>query len=234
MSILKSIIAEDDEISQLHLQNLCEQIKEVELLSIFSNGKDTLKYLEKNPVDLIFLDIEMPDMTGLELLEKLDFHPAIIVTTVNKEYALNAFDFDVTDFLLKPVNLPRLQSAIEKVKSEKQQQDQIAESSFLNELYIKVDGRLVRISVEDIVYFENVGDYIKVITEDKTHVIYGVLKNINERLRHPRLLKVHRSYIINLGKVKDIADNSVVMNNSKVIPISRAHKPVLLHSLNIL
>jgi len=76
-----------------------------------------LKYLEKNPVDLLFLDIEMPDMTGLDLLEKLDFHPAIIVTTSNKDYALDAFEYDVTDFLLKPVNLPRLQSAVEKVKT---------------------------------------------------------------------------------------------------------------------
>ncbi len=100
-------------------------------------------------------------------------------------------------------------------------------------MYLKSDGKLIRVPYSDVLYFENVGDYIKVITSNGNYVIHGALKSIDARLSYPRFFKVHRSYIVNLDYIKDIEDNTLVIDK-KVIPISRAHKPTLLKSLNIL
>jgi len=180
------------------------------------------------------LDIEMPGLSGLELMDKLPYMPHIVITTGNKEYAYDAFEYDVTDFLAKPVALSRFTLAVEKALSNEDKIQQIAGSSSANELYVKVDGKYIRLPYDKIMYFENVGDYVKVITEDMgIHVIYGALKAIDAKLNYPRFLKVHRSYIVNLDKVKDIEDNTLVIDK-KVIPISRAHKSTLLKTINIL
>ena len=111
--------------------------------------------------------------------------------------------------------------------------NEVALSSAATELYVKSDGKFVRLPYNEILYFENVGDYIKVISERGMHIIYGALKALAEKLSYPRFLKVHRSYIVNLDKIVDIEDNSLVIGK-KVIPISRAHKPIIMNSINII
>ena len=203
------------------------------MIAALDNAEDALKQIEFENVDLVFLDIEMPEMTGLELLDQLTVSPQIIFTTGNKEYAFEAFEYDVTDFLKKPITQLRFAKAIEKALQRQNQLDAIATASSKNEIYIKSDGRFIRIPYESILYFENVGDYVKVITTDGNHIIHGSLKSIDSRINHPRFLKVHRTYIVNLDKIKDIEDNTLVIEKS-VIPISRAHKPILMRTINIL
>lgn len=230
---LRCLIVEDEIMARKSLTKLCEKMDRLELVDSLDNAKDALRIIENDDIDLIFLDIEMPEMTGIEMLEELTIFPQIIFTTGNKEYAFEAFEYDVTDFLKKPLTQFRFAKAVEKAFHRQEQLDAVATASSRNEIYIRSEGRFIRISYKDILYFENVGDYVKVLTEMGNHIIHGSMKSIDGRIQHPRFLKVHRSYIVNLDKVKDIEDNTLVIGKS-VIPISRAHKPILMRSINLL
>ena len=152
---------------------------------------------------------------------------------IRDRYAYEAIEYEITDFLKKPITKLRFDKAVEKAIRRAEMLNSIALSSESSEIYLRTDGKLIRIPYEDILYFENVGDYIKIITDRGNFVFHGALKNIDARINHPRLLKVHRSFIVNLDKIIDIQDNNILINK-KVIPISRAHKPILLNNLNIL
>ena len=230
---LKTVIIDDEKIAIKSLENLCKKVATLDLKASFENPTEGLDYITKEPVDLILLDIEMPELTGLELLDKLPSLPQVIFTTSNKEYAYEAFEYEVTDFIKKPITKDRFLKSIQKAVNRDSYLKEIARDSNLREIYIRVDGRLARVSIDDILYFENVGDYVKVITVDKVHVINIALKHLHVRLNHPRLLKVHRSYIVNMDKIKDIQENTLVINK-KVIPISRAHKAIVMNAINII
>jgi DNA-binding LytR/AlgR family response regulator len=230
---LKTVIIDDEKIAIKSLENLCKKISTLDLKASFVDPIEALSYVTKESIDLILLDIEMPELTGLELLDKLPSLPQVIFTTSNKEYAYEAFEYEVTDFIKKPITKDRFLKSIQKAVSRDSYLKEIARDSNLKEIYVRVDGRLVRITIDDILYFENVGDYVKVITTDKVHVINIALKHLHVKLNHPRLLKVHRSYIVNMDKIKDIQENTLVINK-KVIPISRAHKAIVMNSINII
>jgi len=231
---MNTILVEDNEMARVALEQYCNTSEDILLLKSFDNGADTLSYMQsEGEVDLMFLDIEMPKMTGLELMNRLHYSPQVIFTTSNKDYAFEAYEYDVLDFLVKPIELPRFNKAVFKASENFEKRNKVALSSAATELYVRSDGKLIRIAYDDVLYFENVGDYIKVITNNGMHIIYGALKALAERLEHPRFLKVHRSYIVNLDKIVDIEDNSLVIGN-KVIPISRAHKPIVMSSINII
>ena len=230
---LKTVIIDDEKIAIKSLENLCKKVSTLDLKASFVDPIEALSYVTKESIDLILLDIEMPELTGLELLDKLPSLPQVIFTTSNKEYAYEAFEYEVTDFIKKPITKDRFLKSIQKAISRDSYLKEIARDSNLKEIYVRVDGRLVRITIDDILYFENVGDYVKVITTDKVHVINIALKHLHVKLNHPRLLKVHRSYIVNMDKIKDIQENTLVINK-KVIPISRAHKAIVMNSINII
>jgi DNA-binding LytR/AlgR family response regulator len=230
---LKTIIVEDEIMSRKSLEKMCEKSEIIDLVDSCENGELGLRAIESNDIDLMFLDIEMPGLSGLELMEKLTYFPQVVFTTSKKEYAFEAFEYDIADFLRKPVTFPRFQKTLEKVEKNILQLNQTANFSTRQEMYLKQDGRLIRVPYDKVLYFENVGDYIKVFTEMGNFIIYGALKSIDARLDYPGFLKVHRSYIVNLQKIKDIEDNTLVIEK-KVIPISRAHKPTLLKTINIL
>ena len=231
---LKTLIVDDEILARKSLQRLAERNEHLELKDVVESAEAALKVIESEEIDLVFLDVEMPGLSGLELIDKLPYMPHIVITTSNKEYAYDAFEYEVTDFLAKPIAMPRFTSAVDKAIFNENKIQKVAGSSSANELYVKVDGKLIRLPYDSIMYFENVGDYVKVITDGMgVHVIYGALKSIDEKLNYPRFLKVHRSYIVNLDKVKDIEDNTLVIEK-KVIPISRAHKNTLLKTINIL
>lgn len=231
--MIKTIIVEDEIMARKSLENLCSKFQTISLEGIYENGKDALAKIEKDTIELIFLDIEMPGMTGLELLEEIPYLPQIVFTTGNKEYAYEAFEYDITDFLKKPISYDRFDKAMQKVLSIKERRNNIALSSSKHELYIKTDGKYIRMAYEDILYFENVGDYIKAITTHGNYIFNETLKALDKKITNPRFLKVHRSYIINMSKIVDIEDNTIVIGK-KVIPVSRAYKNILLNSINLI
>lgn len=230
---LNCLIVEDEVMARKSLSILCQKIDNLNLVDALSNAEEALPVLESKKIDLLLLDIEMPGMSGIELLEQVVEIPQVIFTTGNKQYAYEAFEYDVTDFLKKPITQPRFIKAINKAFLRHEKLNAIATASENNEIYVKSFGRYTRLLLSDILYFENQGDYINVVTDKDSYVIHGSLKSVEAKINHPRFLKVHRSYIINLDKIVDIEDNSIVIS-SNVIPISRAHKPILMRSLNIL
>ena len=233
--ILNCMIVDDDLLARKSLQHLCKKMDGLNLVQVCENASSALEFLKEEEIDLIFLDIEMPDLTGIEFLDRMATMPQVIFTTSKTEYAFEAFEYEVTDYLKKPIKFPRFQKAVEKA-IELYKKDNSAPGGpniNANEVYLKENGKLIRVAYEDIEYFENAGDYILVKTNDNKHIIHGTLKSIDAKLNHPLFLKVHRSYIVNLSKIKDIEENTLVIDK-KVIPISRANKPVLLGKLNML
>lgn len=231
--MIKSIIVEDEIMARKSLEMLCNKSELIEIVGVFTDAEEALNEFANLEIDLVFLDVEMPGMSGIELIDKLPYLPQIIFTTGNKEYAYEAFEYDITDFLKKPISPTRFQKAVMKAADQKERLEALSSTSNNKEIYIKSSGRFIRLPYEDILYFENFGDYVKVITLKTSHVIHGSLKSIAQRITNPRFLKVHRSYIVNMDKIVDIEDNTLVIEK-KVIPISRSHKTILMQNINIL
>lgn len=233
MNKLKCMIVEDDPLSRKSLERLCGQNDKLELSWVCETAKKGLEILVESAPDLIFLDIEMPEMNGIEFLEEATDLKQVIFTTSKESYAYEAFQYEVTDYLKKPIAIKRFNRAIDKA-FEINEVNNIYKNN-AKDLYIKEDGKYVRISYSDILFFENVGDYVRIVTTKSSHIFHSTLSSIVKKLSDPRFFKVHRSFIINLDKVKDIhiQDNNLVVD-TKLIPISRANKPLLIGRLNIL
>lgn len=230
---MKCIIVDDELMARKSLDRLCGKVDFLEVVAMCENGREALDAMDKHDPDLIFLDMEMPEVTGIEFLETVAVLPQVIFFTSKKEYAATAFEYQVTDFLQKPTNFPRFLSAVNKAHKIFQEENTEVEVSTSKSFFIREEGRLCRIDQDEMLYLENVGDYIRIVTTERSHIIHGTLKGIMTKINDARFIKVHRSYIVNLTKIKDIEDNSLVIGK-KVIPISRANKPLLMEHLNML
>lgn len=230
MKDLSCIVVEDEAITRKLLENLCKKNDILNFKQSFENGTTAIEYLKENPVDLILLDVEMPDMKGWELLDSLSYIPLVIVISSNKEYAYDAFQYKVADFIPKPVTQSTLDSALVKALSQHESRKQLQTAS---EIYVKANGKLVRLDFEHIYYIENLADYVKIFTTQTNHVIYCTMKHLESRLPSDRFMKIHRSYIINLNKIEYIEDSDLSIQG-KLIPIARSQKAELLEKLNLL
>lgn len=226
----RCIIVDDEVMARKSLQRLCDQHDSLELLATFENAEDALAYLTTESVDLIWLDVEMPGLSGFDLLENLTAMPQVVMTTTKTEYAFNAFQYQVTDYLQKPITMPRFNIAVGKVLELASRKT--SASPERQEIYIKTDGRYIRLPYVDIMYVENVGDYVKIVTKTQSHIVHTTMKYLEEKLGSA-FLRVHRSFIVHLDRIVDIEENNLVVAN-KVIPISRANKPELMNRLNML
>ena len=215
----------------------------------FSNAMEAIKYLNSNgdTIDLIFLDIHMPGFTGFDFIQTIKNPPAVILITSDKNFAIEAFEYDcIVDYLVKPLTEDRFLKAIRKAQTKKQeakvsapatsappttQQDQPVDTA--TEFYVNIDRRLIKIDIASINLVEAKGDYIQIKTETKNYTVHSTLKKIEEKLPTSLFLKVHRTYIINIKKIIDIEDNSVLIAKD-VIPVSRANRPELMKRLNML
>lgn len=230
---MKCMIVDDDLLSRKAIERLCQKITYLEVISICENADEALEALSRYKIELIFLDIHMPGLNGIDFMDHAGVLPQVILTTSTTDYAFTAFEYDVTDYLKKPIKFPRFSQAVEKARIKNLQQIHAPSSGRIQEVYLKENGRFIRVPYNDILYFENVGDYVKVKTLKDKHLIYGTLKHIEEKLNNPIFMKVHRSFIVNLSKIKDIEENTLVIDQ-KVIPISRSNKPLLMNKLNTL
>ena len=233
------IIIDDESTARTIISQLCSQVSGLNLVEEFSNAIQAIKHLNQNDVDLIFLDIHMPDFTGFDFIETLKNPPKIILTTSDSKFAIQAFEYDcIVDYLVKPISLPRFEKAIQKaenssVVSKVENVDDKVELSSGNDLYVNIDRRLIKIDIPSIYLVEAKGDYIHIKTEDKNYTVHSTLKKIEDKLPDSIFLKVHRSYVINFNKIIDIEDNSVLIIRD-VIPVSRSKRPELMKRLNLL
>ncbi|WP_054852573.1 LytTR family DNA-binding domain-containing protein [Olleya sp. ITB9] len=236
---MNCIVIDDEATARIIISQLCSNVPSLNVLEDFPNAMQAIKYLNQNKVDLIFLDIHMPDFTGFDFIETLKNPPKIILTTSDPNFAIQAFEYDcIVDYLVKPITQARFDKAI--VKAEAKQNTvkntvnaEKVEATSGNDLYVNIDRRLIKIDIPSIYLVEAKGDYIQVKTEDKNYTVHSTLKKIVEKLPDDLFLKVHRSYVINVKKIIDIEDNSVLIKKD-VIPVSRSNRPELMKRLNLL
>ena len=229
--ILNCVIIEDLNVAADYLLRCCEKSGRVQVKGQFPDVKSALEFLNNNTVDLLFLDVEMPGATGFELLDKIAYQPQVILTTSKEEYAYNAFEYHVTDFLKKPYTYNRFIEELDKTSSN--DEAVAVKANAVNHIFIKSDGKLVRLNNDDILFIESMGDYVKFVTRDKKYVSYNTIKNLEEKVNKECFMKVHRSYIINLLKIDDIRENDLFINGIE-IPISKNLRADVLKRLTIL
>ena len=237
---MNCIIIDDEATARAIISQLCSNIKSLNVLDEFSNAIQAIKFLNQNEVDLIFLDIHMPDFTGIDFIQTLKNPPKIILTTSDPKFAIEAFEYDcIVDYIVKPITSERFQKAIIKAENFTNNytnaisvSDKV-ESSSGNDLYINIDRRLIKIDIPSIYIVEAKGDYILIKTEEKNYTVHSTLKKIENKLPDDLFLKVHRSFVINTKKIIDIEDNSVLIKKD-VIPVSRSNRPELMKRLNLL
>ena len=234
---MKSIIIDDEEMARAIIEKLSSNNENLNLIESFSNAIEAIKYLNQNSVDLIFLDIHMPTFTGFDLLQTLKNPPKVILTTSDKNFAIEAFEYDcIVDYLVKPVTQERFDKAVQKATLFSQTnkvESKAKDTEVINELYVNIDRRLVKINFATINLIEAKGDYILIKTDSKNYTVHSTMKKIEDKLPDDLFLKVHRSFIINTTKIIDIEDNSVLISNN-VIPVSRSNRPELMKRLNLL
>ena len=228
---LNCVIIEDLKVAADYLMRCCEKSGRVDVKGQFPDVKSALEYLNSNTVDLLFLDVEMPGATGFELLDNIAYKPKVILTTSKEKYAYDAFQYNVADFLKKPFAYNRFIEALDKVSANEELPS--VHSNTGNHIFIKSDGKLIRLNNDDILFIESMGDYVKFVTRDKKYVTYNSIKNLEEKINKANFMKVHRSYIINLLKIDDIRENDLFINGIE-IPISKNLRADVLKRLTIL
>lgn len=227
---LSCVIVEDLQVAADFLKKCCEKSGQVTVENHFSNVSDALSYLNEHAVDLLFLDVEMPGATGFDLLDQIAYSPRVILTTSKPEYAYDAFQYNVTDFLKKPFTYQRFLEALQKISATVEHAPAQAGA---DHFYIKTEGKLVRLNNNDILYIESMGDYVRFVTADKKYITHNTIKNLEDKVNKESFMKVHRSYIININKIDDIRENDLFIKGNE-IPVSKAHKPEVMKRLNII
>lgn len=226
----KCLIVDDEPPARELLVSYVGKLEDFEIGAQFDNGVDSFNYLQKNGADLIFLDIQMPGMSGLELIQALKEPPAIILTTAFREYASTGFDLDVLDYLVKPISFARFMKAIAKFNhyTGKNTDHQAGDDPFDQAYFFaKVGKDQVKIYYKDIIYIESIKDYLKIITADRSYITYERLMHMEEKLPEGKFLRIHKSYIIAVGKVKAFRNDSVVIGSTD-LPVGRVFKQKFL------
>jgi DNA-binding LytR/AlgR family response regulator len=220
--------------ARLVMKKLVEQVNDLSLVAECENALEAFQIFNKRPVDLLLLDIEMPGMSGLELTKILSAKkPLIIFTTGKSNYAVEAFELNVVDYLVKPVEPARFLQAIARAREAMESQKQNVEIKEKEFVFIKDSGVLKRINVDEILYMEAMGDYVKIFTTQKFHIVHSTLKSVEEKLPVSKFMRVHRSYIVALNKI-DLIEEGVININNVSIPVADAYKSALSRRLNLL
>ncbi len=232
---MKCIVVDDDELSRKLVEGCIERTEFLQLSASFSNAKDAIKHLKSDRIDLIFLDVEMPEISGLEMIEQLKSIPQIILITGKRDYAVEAFEYDVTDYILKPFDYERFKKAVTKARELDEAQHQLNTNE--NEFFIKKDSKLIKLNLTDIAYVEALADYVNIFVEKPGNhferlTVLSTMKSVEAKLPARDFCRVHRSYIVRLDKIKSFED-SMIQIADKSIPVSRSNKEFLVKKLKM-
>ncbi|BDD06950.1 LytR/AlgR family response regulator transcription factor [Aureibacter tunicatorum] len=232
MKSIRCIIVDDEQLARKLLESYVEKLPNVELLGMFKNPLEAISFLRDNDVDLMFLDIQMPDLKGTDLLRSLSVKPKVILTTAYQEYALEGFELGVADYLLKPISFERFLSAVNKVEERMNSSrgndeiDKHSHGSFDEEedgfLTLKGDHKFYKVHFGEILYIEGMREYVAFHTVERKLVILVSLKHLEETLPSARFMRVHKSYIVNKKFAKVLYGNQIEIND-KLIPIGKSY-----------
>lgn len=219
---IKCVLIDDEPLAMKVLQNYFNNFADFEITGTFNNALEALEFINSNSVDAVFLDINMPMMTGFELIRLIEYKTKIIITTAFREFAAESYDLDVLDYLVKPIPLPRFIKCIHKIEADFNLKNNIKIESHKIEphIFIKVDKKMVKITIDEILFIEGMKEYIKVVTTDKTYITHKSLTSLSEELPADRFMRIHKSYTIAIDKVKSIEGNRIQIL-SYTLPIGR-------------
>jgi DNA-binding LytR/AlgR family response regulator len=233
---MNCIIIDDDEMSRRIMEEFINRTDFLSLSSSFSNAVEAINYTKQGQdVQLIFLDIEMPEMTGIEFMNSLTQPPQVIIVSSKEKYAIQAFDYSVTDYLLKPITYARFFKAVSKAYEIFNKGRSLVDVD--KEIFIKKNSSLVRIKYNDILWVEALENYVVINTTTDKFTIHFTMKSIENQLPVVKFKRVHRSFIVNVSRITSIEDNSVIIklnDNKKIIPIGKSYRDKLLSEINLM
>lgn len=231
------IIIDDEPLAIELIESHIAQLAYLKVVGTFKNAVDALKFIKTNQVDLLFLDIQMPLITGVEFLKSVDIAPKVILTTAYREYAIEAFDLNVVDYLLKPITFERFFKAINKYFDSLPSaplQDQFKSSPLPenNFIYVRADKKNIKVMLADILYVESIKDYIKICTTEKTILVKERISAFGDQLPKQAFLRVHRSYIVNKQKITAYTNYDIEIGSIE-IPIGGMFKEQVKTALSM-
>jgi DNA-binding LytR/AlgR family response regulator len=227
MKRLTCIIVDDEPVARKILQEFVDQLPFMDLQGKFENAMQAETFLKTNTADIIFLDIEMPKVSGLQLLQKMHIESLVILTTAYPKYALEGYDLDIIDYLLKPFLFSRFLKAVQKAKDYYQLKHMASGAQQPSYIFIKSDKRIEKIELSDILYAESIGNYVSICTENKKIIAYLTMKSLESQLPFDEFIKIHQSYLVNCSKIIAIEGNEIKMKN-KSLPISRSYRETVM------
>lgn len=219
--MIRCLVVDDEPLAQNLLKNYIGKMASLELVASTSDVFAALDMAQQQKVDLIFLDVQMPELTGIQFMKILAGKCKVILTTAYEEYALQAFDLDVVDYLLKPFSFERFAAAVQKARE--RLQPAARENNPAEHLFIKTEYKIVRVAVKEIRYMESMRDYVSVYTENERILTLQSLRTFEEQLRTSSLMRVHKSFIVNLDRIDKVERRRIVMGD-KYIPIGETYQ----------
>ncbi len=234
---IKCIIVDDEPIAISVIEKHINKINDIDIVATCESAIDAFSILQKKQIDLIFLDIQMPELTGIDFLKTLSHPPKVIITTAYREYAIEGFELEVVDYLLKPISFERFLKSINKVyklmSPELVLQNKIIQASSDQGDFIlaKVKRKLVKIKFADILFIESMKDYIRIKTTDSEINTKMLISEMEKKLPEDKFIRIHRSFIVALNKISSVSPNTVELKTTE-IPIGRSYKSVVLKILN--
>ncbi|UOQ98159.1 LytTR family DNA-binding domain-containing protein [Hymenobacter sp. 5317J-9] len=233
--MLTCAIIDDDEINRLTLEHYVELTPDLKLVASLADGIAGLTFFrEGGKVDVLFLDIEMPHLSGLELLRVLTDPPEVIITTARQDFAVDAFELRVTDYLVKPFEFARFTQAVQRVQARRSSPaaPAAAEAPSNADLFVKVNSRMVRINFDEVLYVEALSDYVNIVTSKHKYIVYTTLKALETRLSaFPNFIRVHRSYLLNTQQIESIEDNTANLRGGHFVPIGKSYQEAFYKGL---
>ena len=222
---LTCVVVDDEPMAREIMATYIAKIPNLELIKSFKNASEAILFMQENSADVYFLDINMPEITGLSLAKIINNKSKIIFTTAYRDYAIDGFNLNVVDYLLKPIAFDRFLEAVQKVTINKNQND-VAN----NFMFVRADRKMVKIDFNEILYLESLSDYVKIITSNKAIVTRETISNLEEKLPSKQFMRVHRSFVVSIQNIGSYT-NEFVEIDKKAIPISRSYKESVLQKL---
>jgi DNA-binding LytR/AlgR family response regulator len=235
---IKCLLVDDEPPAVDLIASYIERVDDLEIVGRCSNAIEAFGILQKTKVDLLLLDIQMPKMTGLDLIRSLHDRPKIIVMTAYREFAADGFDLDVLDYIVKPVSFERFLKAIAKYnqynlfKQSNETTEQALDAFEKAYMYFKVNKQVRKVFLKDIVYIESIKDYVKIITTDKPLITYQRLSYMEEKLPENKFLRIHKSYIIAIDRITGY-NNDLINVDTYQLPLGRSYKQSFLKSVGV-
>jgi len=229
---MNCIIIDDDIVAREMLKLYISKMPALNIIQEFETPINAISFIKENQVDLIFLDVRMPEMSGMEFISQLDEeHPEIILTTSHEEFALDAFQFNVSGYIVKPLKFQNFSIAVKKVLKGHKSNKTL---NFRDQVIFIKDGQfIVKLDKAEVKLIECIGDYVSLFTEKKKYVVHSSMKAINERFAEEQYIRVHRSFIIRLDAIEDVQDDTISFG-SRLIPIGKTYKSSVYKRLNII